>query len=224
MNINSILFDLDGTIIDSMDYHYKAWFNTLLKFNIKLKKNFYFPLEGMSLNLLAEKIFFENQITFNQKKIIEIVKQKKLFYINYANNIKIYYGVNSFLNLLKNNNFKIGIVTSSHQDQVSASFKDDFLSIFDIIITGDMTKKNKPHPAPYLLAAKKLKVKNNECIVFENAPLGIESAKKAQMFCVGISSTNKKEDLHQADIVIDQFKNIHKNKKIKKLLKIYEKI
>jgi len=224
LKIKSILFDLDGTIINSMNYHYKAWFNTLIQFNIKLKKKDYFPLEGMSLNLLAEKILFENKIRFNQKKIIEIVRQKKLFYKEYSTNIKKYYGVNFFLNLLKKNNYKIGIVTSSHKDQVLASFKDNFLNIFDIVITGDMTKKNKPNPDPYLLAAKKLKLQNDECIVFENAPLGIVSAKKAKMFCIGISSTNKKEDLHQADIIIDQFKNIHKNKIIKKLLNIYEKV
>ena len=79
---------------------------------------------------------------------------------------------------------------------------------FDIIVTGDDTKRGKPSSEPYIYAANKLKVNYSECLVFENAPLGIKSAKKAKMNCIAIASTVKKHHLKEADIIINKFSDI----------------
>ena len=74
---------------------------------------------------------------------------------------------------------------------------------FDTIVTADMLKRGKPHPLPYLTAAKNLKIAPAKCLVVENSPLGVLSAKNAGMFCVAVTTSLPKCYLKKADIVID---------------------
>lgn len=224
MKIKSILFDLDGTLINSMDYHYLAWQEAFKEYKIEIKKNEYFKFEGMSLNLIAQKFFNDNYINFNKEQVSNIVKKKKKLFKENTSFIKIYYGVKKFLKILKKKNYKLAIVTSSHYDQVQSSISSNFMDLFDTIVTGEMTKKNKPNPDPYKLAAKKLKSSSSECLVFENAPLGIKAAKKAKMTCVAITNTNNQKELSNADYVINRFSDIYIDKEIKKKLNLNEKI
>ena len=98
------------------------------------------------------------------------------------------------------------------------------MDLFDTIVTGEMTIKNKPNPDPYKLAARKLNSLSSQCLVFENAPLGIIAAKKAKMTCVAITNTNNKKDLSNADYVINRYSDIYIDKEIKKKLNLNEKI
>lgn len=207
-----------------MDFHYAAWKNAFKKYNIKISKKEYFPLEGMSLDLIAEYFLAQNKKTFSKNNINEIVNDKKKFYLLNANKIKVYDGFNKFLKILKKNKYKIGIVTSSHIDQVKKSLNKKFLQNFNIIISGDMTKKNKPNPEPFLFASRLLKVNPDQCLVFENAPLGIQSALSAKMICVAITNTNIKKNLSNANVVVNNYKDIYKNKLIKFYLNFNEKI
>ncbi len=80
--------------------------------------------------------------------------------------------------------------------------------LFDVIVAGNNVKKGKPHPEPYLKAAKLLNLKIDECVVVENAPYGIESAKCAGMYCIAISTSLPREFLTRADVVIDDIGKI----------------
>jgi beta-phosphoglucomutase len=80
----------------------------------------------------------------------------------------------------------------------------------DVIITGDKVYNCKPHPEPYLNAAKALSVGPLECVVVENAPVGIESAKSAGMYCIAICSTLERRYLEKADMIIDKFADLEK--------------
>ena len=73
---------------------------------------------------------------------------------------------------------------------------------FDFIITGDEVPRAKPYPDPYLTAAHHLELKPRQCMVVENAPLGIEAAKNAGMYCVAIVTTLGKEYLTSADLIL----------------------
>lgn len=224
MKITTILFDLDGTLINSMDFHFNAWKIAFKKYNIKISKKEYFPLEGMSLNLIAEYFLIKNKKKISKKNINDIVNEKKKNYLLNANKIKVYEGLNKFLKILKKNKYKIGIVTSSHSDQVKKSLNKKFLQNFNVIVSGDMTKKNKPNPDPYLLASKLLKVHANKCLVFENAPLGIQSALRAKMICIAITNTNIKKNLSNANVVVNNYKDIYNNKLIQYYINFNEKI
>jgi beta-phosphoglucomutase len=78
----------------------------------------------------------------------------------------------------------------------------DFLSRFSVVVTRETVTNTKPHPEPYLKASGTLGVKPSMCLAVENAPLGIKSAKSAEMLCVAICTTLEGENLEEADIVV----------------------
>ena len=81
----------------------------------------------------------------------------------------------------------------------------DQRACFDFILTGDEIERAKPDPEPYLTAARRIGLEPGECIVIENAPLGIEAAKAAGMQCIAVESTLKRDHLGSADYI---FKDI----------------
>ena len=83
---------------------------------------------------------------------------------------------------------------------------------FNVIITADDTDKGKPNPEIFLKAAEKLNIAPADALVFEDAKYGVEAAKNGAMKCIAITSTNKKEKLHQADLIIDKYSDLDINK------------
>lgn len=109
------------------------------------------------------------------------------------------------INKLKKKGYLLGLVSGGSYIRLSKSLDGKFLNNFDVIITGDKVNNCKPHPEPYLSAAKALSVSPSDCVVVENAPVGIESAKKAGMYCLTICSTLNNKYLQKADKIIDKF-------------------
>ena len=189
-----------------MENHYKAWKKAFLEYNINIKENQYYQLEGSKLIEIAKLILLENKQSIN---LAESIVQKKEFYYNSNIKIHFYKDVIKIINYLQTIYF-LGIVTATKRKTFEKTIPKNFKKNFKVIITGDDTEYGKPSPEPYLLAAKKLNKKISNCIVIENAPLGIISAKKAGMFCIAISSTVVKSHLTKADIIIDKFNDILK--------------
>jgi len=212
IKIKGFLFDLDGTLIQSMHQHFLAWKLAFKKYGVKIKKNDYYYLEGSKLNEIVKTI--STKKSFLNPDIESIIKYKESIYNSKAK-IKFYFGVIKFIDKLINKKIKFGIVTAGQRERLYSSLPKRFLNKFDVLITGNDTKKGKPHPDPYLLGCKLLGLSNKECIVVENAPLGIKSAKEAGIFCIGISSTVEKSLLKEADIVIEKFDDLLKLEIIK---------
>ena len=80
--------------------------------------------------------------------------------------------------------------------------------LFDIIVTGDEVWKSKPHPEPFLKAVKMLKLDRREVVVIENAPFGIQSAKKAGLYCIALETSLPRRYLTGADIIISSFREL----------------
>ena len=78
--------------------------------------------------------------------------------------------------------------------------------LFSVIVTGDDVKRGKPHPEPYLKALKKLKLKAKDVVVIENAPFGIDSARRARLMCLALSTSLPKTYLKDADFIFPSFK------------------
>jgi len=113
---------------------------------------------------------------------------------------------------------KIAIVSASNRERLMNTVSEEIRSKFDCIISGDDTREGKPHPDPYLTASRKLGVDIRNCVVIENAPLGITSAKRAGAYCIGISSTMDKKYLQEADEVIGKFTDLFELSLIKYIL------
>ncbi len=199
------LFDFDGTLGKTMEDHFNAWRDTLKDYQIDINENDYYPLEGMSMELIARKLCKEN--TLKNDDINSIVSKKKLKFIS-KNNFKFYPGVEEIIEKLLKSKNKIGIVTSSHSDQLEQVVPRDFLRKFHCIVYGNEVSKGKPEPEPYIKGIERLNLSSEECIAIENAPLGISSAKSAGLYCIGVCSTVKPEYLTNADELVNEFQCI----------------
>src|SRR5690606_18525803 len=110
-------------------------------------------------------------------------------------------GSRPFLKTLKNQGFKLALVTGTARHEVHKILPDTIFNLFDVVVCGTDVQNGKPHPEPYLTALKKLNLNGKNAIVIENAPFGIRSAKAAGISCFAIETSLPKKFLKQADAV-----------------------
>ena len=116
--------------------------------------------------------------------------------------VTTYPGAFETIDELRKRGFKVGLVTACALKNMRHCLNDEQQAHFEFIITGDEVPRAKPFPDPYLMAARQLGLGPEECVVVENAPLGIEAARNAKMYCVAVETTLGKEYLKSADLVV----------------------
>ena len=212
MKVRGFFFDLDGTLIDSMDGHYKSWSKILkTNYNYELNKKTFMSLEGTKLNILISNLLADVNIKISKSKLEELIKKKDY---EYKKNNKIIFYTNTIrvIKFLKSKKIKTAIVTAGTKSRVLSTLPNFFLNLFDAVITGDDYRNGKPHPEPYLKAIQKLKLKTEDCCVLENAPLGIESGLNANLFIYGITNTLNKSYLSKANVIISDIAELERIK------------
>ena len=121
--------------------------------------------------------------------------------------LKAFDGMKECLRLLKKC-FLLSVVSGSDRYIVHGIVDQLFPGIFDTVVTGDDVKYSKPCPDPFLKAVDLLKVRRDECMIIENATLGVEAAKKAEIYCIGIPTYLEPSQLDKADLVIGDHKKL----------------
>jgi len=197
----AILFDFDGVLADTLGDIFSSWEQAFLNEGLQITKEDYFPFEGMKVIKIAKNIAKKYDVKKDPKKILDF---KNRYYLK-NHSFRLYRGVEKIINEIKNKNLLIAIVSASPKEKLEKTVPKKFLEKFDTLISGDYLELGKPSPDPYLTAAKELKVLPNECLVVENAPLGIKSAKSAGMYCIAIKSTLDEKYLKEADEIIPNF-------------------
>ncbi len=203
----AIIFDMDGVIIDSMPYHFIAWYESLGQFGVRVSCFDVYLKEGERWDKTL------NHLLINAGRLPTPVLLKKIFSLRqkiFKKYFKrfIFKDVMGLLICLKKKGYLLGLVTGTPLREVERILPVSIRRLFDHVVAGDQVKEGKPHPEPYLKAAKALKVKPQECVVIENAPLGIKSAKRAHMFCIALTTSLPHEYLKGADAVFCEFKEI----------------
>ena len=187
------LFDLDGVIVDTANYHFLAWKKIASNFGFELSKENNEKLKGVSrtkcLNIILELSNFDlNENSFNY-----YLKKKNEIYLDYIKNINsenILPGILKTLNYLKEKNIMIGIGSASK----NARFIIEKLKIgpfFDVIVDGNQIVNSKPDPEVFLKGSKALGVLPENCVVFEDSDSGIQAAKAAKMTAIAIGTPDK---------------------------------
>lgn len=190
----AFIFDLNGTMIDDMKFHEIAWYSVVhddLKAPVtheEMKKQMY----GKNEEVLT-RIFGENYFTTEEMKKISLEKEKR-YQAAYKPYLKLITGLPEFLEQAMQHNIPMAIGTAAIPFNIN--FVLNHLNLhhyFKAIVSADDVTVSKPHPQTYLLAAEKLGVPPKNCIVFEDAPKGIEAAQNANMKSVAILTMYAKE-------------------------------
>jgi beta-phosphoglucomutase len=198
--LKAIIFDADGVLVDSMFYQAEAWVKTFKEVGINITREDIYELEGSNNQRLIKSIF-EKAGKELEPWHLEQLPEKKREALEF-DKIKPFEGILDCLKELKQH-FKLAIVSGSHIDTVTEVVNKYFSNCFDAVITGSDLERGKPDPDPYLKALEMLDLTKNECIVIENAPLGITAAKRAGLYCVAVASMLEPEKVEHADLVLE---------------------
>ena len=194
--IGAVLFDFDGVLIRSLEDHYSSWNAILSEFGVTLQWDEFAVTEGQSLFAIARQFCKNHSIDPSHAE--DIAKRKNELYLSTAK-IKSYDGVFPLLDFLQALGIPMGVVTGAHRDRFNVSASPTMLAYFKSVVTADEVGKTKPNPEPYLTAASSLGVAPTGCLVVENAPLGIQAAKNAGMWCYAVTTTLDSTYLEGAD-------------------------
>lgn len=202
---------MDGVIIDNHTYHYDAWFKLCEEIGHPITEDYYRDhFNGKK----SEDILKMLDPNYSPKKIQELLEKKESLYRKtYGPHQVTAPGFLDFLKSLKQEGYLIAVGTSAPVPNVT--FTIDGLTLrpyFDLIIDGSMVTKGKPDPEVYTKCIQGLGLTPKECVVFEDAPAGLVSARAAGARRVGVITSHKKEELGEAEEYIYNFKDLTSEK------------
>jgi beta-phosphoglucomutase len=190
-----------------MPYHFLAWYEALRPYGISVKCFDVYIREGERWQKSMEDFLRGSGVSPSKALFKKVFTARKKLFRNRFKRF-IFSGAREFLVRLKKEGYRLGLVTATTSAGVKEILPRSIERLFDHITTGDHVKKGKPYPEPYLRAAKSLGVDPKECLVIENAPYGVASAKSAGMYCVALTSSLPKEYLKGADVIADNLDEV----------------
>jgi beta-phosphoglucomutase len=208
-NINTVIFDMDGVIVDGMPYHIKSWKKALSTIGMSASDLDIYLMEGMTGRETMEIFIKKSNISISDETADKIVKLKRKIF-NDIFTVTLMKGIENLLLELKDRQYNLALVTGTRLEVVKKVLQMGLENIFKVIVTGEMVNKGKPNPEPYLKAVDELKVKKEDCIVIENAPAGITSAKNAGLTCYAVQTSLSEEYLQDADKIFQNIDGVSK--------------
>ncbi|KIL07128.1 phosphatase [Clostridium botulinum] len=207
--MRAFIFDMDGVIIDSEPIHRQVHGEIMNTLGINISKGELALYAGATneyiFTKLKERYGIKKSVSelmdYKSKLIINKVKEESLEPIN---------GIRELLNVLRKNNIKIAIGSSSPRSLIEAVIdKFNLHSAFDCIVSGEEVERSKPYPDVYIEVSKKLGINPEKCIVVEDSHNGVQAAKSAGMKCIGFNNVNSgNQDLSKADVRVDTIRKI----------------
>ncbi len=177
------LFDCDGTIVDSMPLHYVAWKRVLGEWKCEFAEELFYAWGGMPV---AEIIATLNAQQGLAMPVEEIQRSKEQLYFNVLPELKAVPEVLEHIEL-SHGHIPFAVVSGSTRDSVTRSLAAlKILDKFDTLVCAGDYARSKPDPEPFLLAAERLGVAPQDCLVFEDTEMGIQAATAAGMASVKI--------------------------------------
>ena len=211
----AFIFDLDGVITETSEYHFLAWKTVCKKIGYDLTRKKNEELKGVNRNKCLDMIMEWAKIRLSEKEIESLLEAKNNIYKDYIKDLNendVCEGVLNFINDAIKNNIKIALYSASRNaKRILCQLK--IIDLFTVIIDGNNVSNAKPDPEGFKIAADLTKTNTKDCVVFEDSISGIEGANKLNMYTVGIGS---KDVLKNADVVYKGFKNL----KIKDIINV----
>lgn len=206
--IKAVLFDMDGVIAETEHVHVEAEKQTLLKYGVQITEDELHRYTGTTAKQMFMELIAKYKLDTTFEKIFK-EKEEIMFKLLEIDTQPVK-GVIELISKLKEKHVKLAVASSSHRRLVRYVLRKlEITRLFDSIISAEDVAHGKPNPEIFLMSAKRLKVSPTECLVVEDAKLGVEAAKEAGMKCLGYRNPHSgNQDLSKADIVTDDFSSL----------------
>jgi len=203
--IQGAIFDMDGTIIDNQPYHRKAWLEFAKRHGFDWTEEEIREKTSGKKNALILPELLQKELS--EEEINQFANEKEEIYRElYTGNITPITGFTEVFELLKNHNIKIAIATTAQKN--NRDFILGGLGIeekLDGVVGEEDFTKGKPDPELLLKAAEKIGIDPTNCIMFDDAPIGVEAAHNAGMKIICLTTTHSDEEFQDGDIIIKNF-------------------
>jgi beta-phosphoglucomutase family hydrolase len=201
LQIHAVLWDLDGVLVNSGEYHYAAWKQTFEELGVPFSEEQFRATFGMNNAGILELMYGSKLPSDREQQISE--RKESLFREAVKGNAKLLPGVENALKNFSVRNWKQAIASSAPPKNIEVLVQELQIGIyFDTIVSGNDIP-GKPDPAVFLKAARQLGVEPFNCTVIEDAVSGVEAAKNAGMRCIAVTTTNAPGVLSKADLILD---------------------
>jgi beta-phosphoglucomutase len=212
----AFLFDLNGTMIDDMQYHINAWHRILNELDANLsRERVKEECYGKNHELL-ERIF-PGRFSYEEKDRISYEKEKQ-YQSEFKPNLKLIEGLDQFLRQAHEKGIKVGIGSAAILFNIDFVLDGlDLRNCIDAIVSADDVSTSKPDPETFLKCAEALSVPPRECLIFEDAPKGAESALNAGMDCIVITTMHRPDEFKEYGNVVAFIDN-YKDERLRQLL------
>ncbi len=209
--IKTVIFDMDGVIVDTEPVHHYAYNQHFKKLNIEVSPEMYASFTGNSTKNTYEKIKANFDVV---EEIPDLVETKRNLFndaFDSKEDLCLIEGVEKLIKELYSNGMQLVLASSSANVTIDRVFTRFGLhKYFTHLVSGEDFPNSKPHPAIFQHAAKLSGTSVENCIVIEDSTNGILAAKAAGIFCIGYDSINTKlQDYSKADIVIRDFSEVN---------------
>ncbi|MEQ1684854.1 MAG: HAD family phosphatase [Burkholderiaceae bacterium] len=188
MAVEALLFDLDGTLIDSMPHHHTAWVEWHARRGLKIDADSFFVSTAGRSN---DEIFVDMLPGTSAVEIAVLVDEKETLYREFAApSLALIAGAKVFVQRAKAAGLRLAVCTASTPQNMALAFQRFGIDAWvETVVSPADGLRGKPHPDIFLEAARRLGIAPAHCVVYEDAPLGVEGARRAGMQAVALTTT-----------------------------------
>lgn len=208
--IKTVIFDMDGVIVDTEPLHKFAYFKHFEELNIPVSEEMYATFTGNSTKNVYQKIKDHFSLSHDVPDLV--LRKRSIFNdaFDYSDTLFLLPGVHDLITDLHQNNIQLILASSASKGTIERVFnRFKLYPYFTHIVSGEDFVKSKPDPAIFIHAAKLSGDLESECIVIEDSTNGVAAAKDANLYCIGYNSLHSKfQDLSRADYLISEFQQI----------------
>lgn len=201
-----VLWDMDGVIVDTGEAHFSSWQKSLAGFGLSLNRRLFDETFGMN-NRGILSLILDRGATDEEVETIGGLKEE-LFREDVQHGLVPLPGVRDWIERFSQAGFPQAVASSAPRQNIDCIIEGlELTDNFQALISGSALS-GKPDPATFLLAAEHLGVAPMDCLVIEDARVGVEAAKRGGMKCVAVCTTHAREELSDADIVVESLSEL----------------